>query len=56
MEIKFREDDTLVICAENTVEVLALKYWLKEYAAHGNKVLDIDLTLNNTLPNNIKPY
>lgn len=42
MKLYFREDDTLVICAENSVESMALKYWLNEYKAHGEKVLDIE--------------
>lgn len=42
MRIYFKPDDTLVVCADDSTEVMALKYWLKEYEAHGDKVLEID--------------
>lgn len=42
MRVYFRDDDTLVVGAENSVEAMALKYWAKEYAEHGDKVLEID--------------
>lgn len=29
MKIRFLDDDTLVISAEDSVEVMALKYWEK---------------------------
>lgn len=42
MRVYFRDDDTLVICPDNSVEAMALKYWMKEYAEHGDKVLEVD--------------
>jgi len=42
MRIYFDDDDTLHITPENTVEAMALKYWKKEYAEHGDKVLEVD--------------
>jgi len=47
MKVYFKEDDTLVVEAECNVEAMALKYWMKEYAAHGNKVFEIELTPKN---------
>lgn len=41
MKIYFREDDTLVICPNDSVEAMALKYWSKEYEEHGDKVLEV---------------
>jgi hypothetical protein len=32
----------LVIGPDNSVEAMALKYWMKEYAEHGDKVLEVD--------------
>lgn len=29
------------ICPENTTELMALKYWMKEYLAHGPKMLEV---------------
>lgn len=41
MKIYFSDDDTLNICPENSIEAMALKYWKKEYEAHGDKVLAV---------------
>lgn len=45
MRLYFRDDDTLVVGASDSVEAMALKYWLKEYAEHGDKVLEVDTTV-----------
>lgn len=45
MRIYFRDDDTLVVAASDSVEAMALKYWMKEYAEHGNKVFEVDPTV-----------
>lgn len=45
MRIYFRPDDTLVIAPDDSIESMALKYWLKEYEAHGDKLLDVDAEL-----------
>lgn len=45
MKIYFRDDDTLVVGASDSVEAMALKYWLKEYETHGDKVFEIDTTV-----------
>lgn len=45
MRVYFRDDDTLVIGPDNSVEAMALKYWMKEYEAHGAKVLEVDTTV-----------
>lgn len=50
MRIYFRDDDTLVVGASDSVEAMALKYWLKEYAEHGDKVLEVDPTVPIMLP------
>jgi hypothetical protein len=42
MRIYFDDDDTLHITPENSTEAMALKYWKKEYAEHGEKVLEVD--------------
>lgn len=42
MKIYFREDDTLVVCPEDSVEAMALKYWMMEYQKHGPKLFDVD--------------
>lgn len=45
MRIYFRDDDTLVVGASDSVEAMALKYWLKEYEAHGDKVFEVETTV-----------
>lgn len=30
------------ICPENNMELMALKYWAKEYQIHGTKMLEIE--------------
>lgn len=42
MRVYFKDDDTLVIGASDSVEAMALKYWMKEFAEHGAKLLDVD--------------
>lgn len=42
MRLYFRDDDTLVIGAQDSVEAMALKYWLSEYKTHGDKLLEVD--------------
>lgn len=42
MRIDFKKDHTLVVTAETSVETMALKYWMKEYIAHGDKLLEIN--------------
>lgn len=42
MKIYFRDDDTLVVAASDSVEAMALKYWIKEYNEHGDKVFEVD--------------
>lgn len=42
MRIYFDDTDTLHICAEDSVEAMALKYWKGEYAEHGSKLLEVD--------------
>jgi len=34
MKVEFMPDDTLCIVAETSVEAMALKYWVKEFAEH----------------------
>jgi hypothetical protein len=50
MRIEFDSDDTLIIMPENSVEAMALKYWAKEYAAHGDKVLEVSTDVIHRLP------
>ena len=45
MKLYFRDDDTLVVAASDSVEAMALKYWLKEYEEHGDKVFEVDTTV-----------
>lgn len=41
MRIQFTQNEVMQIIAECDVETMALKYWLMEYAKHGNKVLEV---------------
>lgn len=50
MRIYFGKDDTLHISPENSIEAMALKYWKKEYAEHGDKVLEVDVDIAIPLP------
>lgn len=50
MKIEFDEDATLIIMPENSVEAMALKYWAKEYEAHGDKVLEVSTDVVHRLP------
>lgn len=50
MKIEFDGDDTLIIMPENSVEAMALKYWAKEYAEHGSKVLEVSTDVVHRLP------
>lgn len=45
MKLEFNEDKALVIVPENTVEMMALKYWEMEYREHGDKMLTVVTTL-----------
>jgi hypothetical protein len=45
MKIYFRDGDTLVVAASDSVEAMALKYWLAEYAKHGDKLFEVETTL-----------
>jgi hypothetical protein len=42
MRIYFRDDDTLVVAASDSVEAMALKYWLAEYEKHGEKLFEVE--------------
>ena len=42
MRIYFRDDDTLVVAASDSIEAMALKYWLNEYAKHGDKLFEVE--------------
>jgi len=42
MRVYFDDSDTLHIEPENTVERMALKYWVQEYREHGPKLLEVD--------------
>ncbi len=50
MRIEFDSDDTLIIMPENSVELMALKYWRKEYEEHGDKVLEVGTAVVHRLP------
>jgi hypothetical protein len=43
MQIYFDPQNVLHIAAENTVELMALKYWAQEYKEHGDKLLEVDI-------------
>jgi hypothetical protein len=49
MKVYFDVGDVLHICPEDSVERLALKYWLKELKEHGLKVLDVDIEPHSEL-------
>lgn len=42
MRVYFDANDVMYVCAENSTERMALKYWLKEYKEHGSKMLDVE--------------
>lgn len=42
MRIYFDDNDVLHVAPSDTVEAMALKYWAKEYAAHGAKMLEVE--------------
>lgn len=50
MKVDFKPDDTLCIVAETGLEAMALKYWAKEYAEHGDKVLEVITDVPYRLP------
>lgn len=50
MRIEFDKDDVLIIMPETSVEAMALKYWLKEFEAHGEKMLDVSTDVVYQLP------
>lgn len=50
MRVYFDADDTLHITPDDTVERMALKYWVQEYKEHGSKVLDVDFDSPLRLP------
>lgn len=50
MKLYFKPDNTLVIIPENTVEMMALKYWQHEYDEHSSKVLEVRLDVPIELP------
>lgn len=50
MDVRFKDDCTLVIVPTNSVEAMALRYWAEEYKKHGDKMLDVDLTVPIRLP------
>jgi hypothetical protein len=50
MDVRFKPDDTLCIVAETSIEAMALKYWLREYAEHGDKVLEVVTDVPYRLP------
>lgn len=41
MRVHFTENEVMQVIAECDVESMALKYWLLEYAKHGDKVLEV---------------
>lgn len=41
MKVEFQEDGTLSICPEDSVERMALKYWVMEYRTHGDKMIEV---------------
>jgi hypothetical protein len=41
MKLEFDENMVLHICPESNIELMALKYWAKEYQTHGSKMLEI---------------
>jgi hypothetical protein len=45
MRLYFKDDDTLVIAASDSIEAMALKYWLAEYAKHGDKLFEVETDL-----------
>jgi hypothetical protein len=49
MRVYFDEHDVLHLCPEDTTEAMALKYWMKEYAAHGSKMLDVEIEKHGEL-------
>lgn len=48
MRIYFDKDDALHIEPEDSVEKMALKYWVGEYKEHGSKVLAVDTEMDET--------
>ena len=42
MKVHFKDDGTLVICPKDSVEAMALKYWVMEYQKHCEKLLEVD--------------
>ncbi len=45
MRIHFDDDEVLHICPKNSVEAMALRYWLEEYKAHGDKMLVVETSV-----------
>lgn len=41
MKIHFTENEVMQVIAECDVESMALKYWLLEFAKHGDKMLEV---------------
>jgi hypothetical protein len=55
MRIYFKDDDTLVVGAQDSIEAMALKYWLSEFEKQGSKLLEVDtdapIQLSSPTPN-----
>lgn len=49
MQVYFDDNDVLHVCPENSIEVMALKYWRGEYEEHGDKVLEVDTSVVMTM-------
>lgn len=42
MHLRFDENGVLHLCPENHTEAMALKYWAKEFATHGARMIEIE--------------
>lgn len=50
MKLEFGADMVLHIVPENSVEVMALKYWELEFREHGTKLLNVVTEIATPLP------
>lgn len=42
MKIKFDNNGVLHVVPEDSTEMMALRYWEKEYHTHGSKMIEVD--------------